>query len=87
MYLADVFTVAANLAGLPGISVTCGFSAARLPIGLQFIVNRPPNEPGFRLDRQEANDRVIRYTMFPYATEKPHGERYMEGSVAEYHGN
>ena len=56
-------------------------------IGLQFIVNRPPNEPGFRLDRQETNDRVIRYTMFPYAAEKPHGERYLEGSVAEYHGN
>ena len=37
MYLADVFTVAANLAGLPGISVTCGFSAARLPIGLQLM--------------------------------------------------
>ncbi|MFP5380309.1 MAG: Asp-tRNA(Asn)/Glu-tRNA(Gln) amidotransferase subunit GatA, partial [Vicinamibacteria bacterium] len=35
MYLADVFTVSANLAGLPAISVPCGFSAARLPIGLQ----------------------------------------------------
>jgi aspartyl-tRNA(Asn)/glutamyl-tRNA(Gln) amidotransferase subunit A len=35
MYLADVFTVSANLAGLPSISVPCGFSAARLPIGLQ----------------------------------------------------
>ncbi len=35
MYLADIFTVSANLAGLPAISVPCGFSAARLPIGLQ----------------------------------------------------
>jgi aspartyl-tRNA(Asn)/glutamyl-tRNA(Gln) amidotransferase subunit A len=35
MYLADVFTVSANLAGLPAISVPCGFSAANLPIGLQ----------------------------------------------------
>jgi aspartyl-tRNA(Asn)/glutamyl-tRNA(Gln) amidotransferase subunit A len=34
MYLADVFTVSANLAGLPAISVPCGFSE-RLPIGLQ----------------------------------------------------
>src|SRR5688572_11333952 len=34
MYLADVFTVSANLAGLPAISVPCGFSD-RLPIGLQ----------------------------------------------------
>ena len=35
MYLADVFTVSANLAGLPSISVPCGFSADELPIGLQ----------------------------------------------------
>ncbi len=35
MYLADVFTVAANLSGLPAISVPCGFSRERLPIGLQ----------------------------------------------------
>jgi len=34
MYLADVFTVSANLAGLPAISIPCGFSAG-LPIGLQ----------------------------------------------------
>ncbi len=35
MYLGDVFTVSANLAGLPAISVPCGFSDERLPIGLQ----------------------------------------------------
>jgi aspartyl-tRNA(Asn)/glutamyl-tRNA(Gln) amidotransferase subunit A len=35
MYLADVFTVSANLTGLPGISVPCGFSSGRLPIGIQ----------------------------------------------------
>jgi aspartyl-tRNA(Asn)/glutamyl-tRNA(Gln) amidotransferase subunit A len=35
MYLADVFTVSANLAGLPAISVPCGFTTATLPIGLQ----------------------------------------------------
>ena len=37
MYLADVFTVSANLAGLPGISVPCGFSTDGLPIGLQLM--------------------------------------------------
>jgi aspartyl-tRNA(Asn)/glutamyl-tRNA(Gln) amidotransferase subunit A len=35
MYLADVFTVSANLTGLPAISVPCGFSSGRLPIGIQ----------------------------------------------------
>ena len=35
MYLCDLFTVSANLAGIPSISVPCGFSADGLPIGLQ----------------------------------------------------
>ncbi len=35
MYLADIFTVSASLAGLPAISVPCGFTASQLPIGLQ----------------------------------------------------
>ncbi|HVU24326.1 MAG TPA: Asp-tRNA(Asn)/Glu-tRNA(Gln) amidotransferase subunit GatA [Opitutus sp.] len=37
MYLLDVFTIGVNLAGLPGISVPCGFTSAGLPIGLQLI--------------------------------------------------
>jgi aspartyl-tRNA(Asn)/glutamyl-tRNA(Gln) amidotransferase subunit A len=36
MYLADVFTIPANMAGIPGISVPCGFSEG-LPVGLQFL--------------------------------------------------
>jgi aspartyl-tRNA(Asn)/glutamyl-tRNA(Gln) amidotransferase subunit A len=35
MYLEDVYTIAPNLAGLPAVSLPCGFSAAGLPIGLQ----------------------------------------------------
>ena len=40
MYLADVFTVSAPLAGLPAISVPCGFAPGRLPIGLQLTGRR-----------------------------------------------
>ena len=37
MYLSDIFTIAVNLAGLPGISVPCGFDDRGMPIGLQLI--------------------------------------------------
>jgi aspartyl-tRNA(Asn)/glutamyl-tRNA(Gln) amidotransferase subunit A len=37
MYLNDIYTIGVNLAGLPGISIPCGFTKAGLPIGLQLI--------------------------------------------------
>ena len=37
MYLADVYTIAINLAGVPAVSVPCGFDNKNLPIGLQVI--------------------------------------------------
>ena len=37
MYLSDIFTISTNLAGIPGISVPCGFTQGGLPIGLQFL--------------------------------------------------
>ncbi len=40
MYLSDVYTLSANLAGIPGMSIPCGFSASGLPIGLQLLA--PP---------------------------------------------
>ena len=37
MYLSDIYTIGVNLAGLPGISIPCGFTQNQLPIGLQII--------------------------------------------------
>jgi aspartyl-tRNA(Asn)/glutamyl-tRNA(Gln) amidotransferase subunit A len=37
MYLSDIYTIAANLAGVPGISIPCGFDDKGLPIGLQIM--------------------------------------------------
>ncbi len=39
MYLLDLMTIPANMAGLPGMSLPCGFDADGLPIGLQIISN------------------------------------------------
>jgi aspartyl-tRNA(Asn)/glutamyl-tRNA(Gln) amidotransferase subunit A len=43
MYLADIYTISCNLAGLPGLSLPCGFTAAGLPVGLQ-LLGRPLGE-------------------------------------------
>jgi aspartyl-tRNA(Asn)/glutamyl-tRNA(Gln) amidotransferase subunit A len=43
MYLSDIFTISVNLAGLPGVSLPCGFDRSGMPIGLQ-IVGRPFDE-------------------------------------------
>lgn len=43
MYLSDIFTIPVNLAGIPGISIPCGFTSQNLPIGLQ-ILAKPFNE-------------------------------------------
>jgi aspartyl-tRNA(Asn)/glutamyl-tRNA(Gln) amidotransferase subunit A len=37
MYLQDIFTIAANLAGLPAINLPCGFCAQQKPLGLQLL--------------------------------------------------
>ena len=51
---------------------TPGWEALRL----SFIVNRPPSEAGFGLERQEGAGRMQRYTLRAYAAERPEGERY-----------
>jgi ribulose-bisphosphate carboxylase small chain len=45
-------------------------------VRLSFIVHRPSEEPGFRLERSEERGRTIRYTLHSYATDKPPGRRY-----------
>jgi aspartyl-tRNA(Asn)/glutamyl-tRNA(Gln) amidotransferase subunit A len=39
MYLSDIFTIPVNMAGLPGISIPCGFTEKGLPIGMQIIAD------------------------------------------------
>ncbi|MDQ6898421.1 MAG: ribulose bisphosphate carboxylase small subunit [Candidatus Dormibacteraeota bacterium] len=53
----------------------------RQTIALQFMVNRPAEEPGFRLERQESKDRMVHYTLHSYASERPSGQRYGEGDA------
>jgi len=58
MYLSDIYTIAANLSGIPGISVPCGFDEQGLPIGLQIL------SPAF------SEDRLLRIArMFELATD------------------
>ena len=54
------------------------FSAVRgvESVTMSYIVNRPKNEPDFRLERHETDGRTMRYTIHSYATDKPEGERY-----------
>ena len=49
---------------------------SRQTVALSFLVNRPAAEPGFRLARQEGPDRMLRYTIHPYALDRPAGTRY-----------
>ncbi len=48
MYLSDIFTIPVNLAGIPGISVPCGFDSKGLPVGLQIMAGHLQEEKLFR---------------------------------------
>ncbi len=70
MYLADVYTIGANLAGLPGISVPAGMSSGGLPIGLQLLA--PPLE----------EERVLRAArMFERETRRPRQRAPLSGQA------
>jgi len=49
MYLSDIFTISANLAGLPAMSIPCGFSENNLPIGLHILAKPFDEETIFRV--------------------------------------
>jgi aspartyl-tRNA(Asn)/glutamyl-tRNA(Gln) amidotransferase subunit A len=48
MYLSDIFTIPVNLAGIPAISIPCGFTSAGLPIGVQLMAKPFDEETLFR---------------------------------------
>ncbi len=52
------------------------FARGRESVALSFLVNRPPEEPGFGLTRQEVRGRTINYVLRSYATDRPEGHRY-----------
>ncbi|HEX4102364.1 MAG TPA: ribulose bisphosphate carboxylase small subunit [Pseudonocardiaceae bacterium] len=56
-------------------------SLGRQTTALSFIVNRPPDEPGFRCDRTDDHDRVVRYRVHSYAVDKPVGQRYANANA------
>jgi len=51
MYLSDVYTIAANLAGVPAISIPCGFDSKNLPVGLQILTPAFTEEKLLRIAR------------------------------------
>ena len=57
---------------LSAFDSTAGWESLRL----SFITDRPAEEDGFMIERQEGNSRHIRYTTRAYATNKPSGSRY-----------
>ena len=49
MYLSDIYTISANLAGIPGISIPCGFTKKGLPVGLQILAKPFDEDMLFRV--------------------------------------
>lgn len=59
------------------VKVVCyDSSLGRQSSRLSFMVNRPAEEPGFMLEREEKADRQVRYSIRAYATQQPVGRRY-----------
>lgn len=65
MYLADVFTIATNMAGGPAISIPCGFTSSSLPIGLQIMADAGDEARLLRLARAYERETDWRSTARP----------------------
>ncbi|MGM0574819.1 MAG: Asp-tRNA(Asn)/Glu-tRNA(Gln) amidotransferase subunit GatA [Myxococcota bacterium] len=65
MYLMDVYTIPASLAGLPGLSVPCGFDGGGLPVGLQLVGS--PLEEGRLLRAAHAYEQATDFSCFDRA--------------------
>jgi len=62
-----------NYIRISGFDATHGWESLKI----SFIVNRPKDEPGFRLVRQEGVGRTVHYTTVSYSVDKPEGQRYL----------
>ncbi|MCD6232654.1 Asp-tRNA(Asn)/Glu-tRNA(Gln) amidotransferase subunit GatA [Candidatus Aerophobetes bacterium] len=58
MYLSDIFTISANLAGIPGISIPCGFGRNHLPVGMQILTKAFNEEMLLRIAYTYEQNRV-----------------------------
>jgi aspartyl-tRNA(Asn)/glutamyl-tRNA(Gln) amidotransferase subunit A len=56
MYLSDIYTITANLAGIPGLSIPCGFTAIGLPVGLQIVAPHFQEEKLLRVARMHERE-------------------------------
>lgn len=59
MYLSDIYTVTMNLAGLPAVSIPCGFTSAGLPVGLQIISDHLKESQMFQLSSFYLNEHPV----------------------------
>jgi len=64
MYLSDIYTIGVNLAGLPGVSIPCGFTQSGLPVGLQ-LIGKPFDEAGLLAIAQSFESAHPYHKQFP----------------------
>jgi aspartyl-tRNA(Asn)/glutamyl-tRNA(Gln) amidotransferase subunit A len=69
MYLSDIYTVTANLAGIPAISIPCGFTQSGLPVGLQILSNQFQENTLLRLAESYAKAYPLKIGVGPLLTD------------------